>query len=64
MKKILSILMAILMLVSVVGSVPTVFAEEVNYTLVNESEGKFFWEEFTWKNDYQTALGVVKVGDW
>lgn len=42
MKKILSILMAILMLVSVVGSVPTVFAEEVNYTLVNESEGKFF----------------------
>ena len=65
MKKLLSLLMAILMLVTVVGVVPTVFAEEVSYTFVNDTFIRTYWKEFLNNNKpQQYQRGVVKAGDW
>lgn len=57
MKKLLSLLMAILLVATVIGSTPTVFAEENKYpTISNEVFKKY------WLGDY--GKEVVKVGDW
>ena len=61
MKKLLSLLMAILMLVTVVGVAPTVFAEEAEFTIVDEVFGKIYWKDFYKKYD---QLRIVKAGDW
>ena len=61
MKKSLSLLMAILMVVTVVGVAPTVFAEEAEFTIVDEVFGKTYWKDFYKKYD---QLRIVKAGDW
>ena len=57
MKKLFSLLMAILMLVTVAGVAPTVFAEELPYTEISKEMFDKYWGGF--RSD-----GVVKMGDW
>ena len=61
MKKLLSLLMAVLMLVTVIGAVPTVFAEESEYIPIDENYGKMYWEELY---ESYSQLNIVKSGDW
>lgn len=58
MKKFLSLFMATLMIFAVIGAVPAVSAEEIQYESVDEDFIKEHWER------YWGADEVVKVGDW
>lgn len=64
MKKILSLSLAILMVISLFGAMPTVFAEEIDYTVVGEAFGKTYWKSFYEKTDDKNTVGVIQVGDW
>ena len=61
MKKLVSLVLAVLMLVTVIGTSPTVSAENVEYTSVTEDFGKKYWSEFYKKNK---NIQIVKSGDW
>ena len=54
------------MLVTVVGVAPTVFAEEAEFTIVDEVFGKTYWKEF-YEYPYNYSSGrtkIVKDGNW
>ncbi len=57
MKKLLSLLMAVLMALTVISATPTVFAEETQYTPV-----EYEFEYAHWGSTYSSE--IVKVGDW
>ncbi len=57
MKKILSLLLAVLMLGTVIGTTPTVFAEEFKYPLVSDEIVEKYW-------GYLYYGEIVKIGDW
>ena len=61
MKKIISLLMAVLMIVTVIGTAPTVFAENVECISIDEDLGKKYWPEFY---DKYRNVEIVKSGDW
>ena len=61
MKKLLSLLMAVLMVLTVIFAAPTVLAQEIDYSLDVQ---RGYWPNFKWENDAKTASGVVKVDSW
>ncbi len=61
MKKLLSLLMVILMLFSITCMVPTVYAEETSYTVIDDDLAKVYWEELY---ESYSQLNIVKSGDW
>ena len=57
MKTVLSLLITVILLMTVIGTVPTVFAEEFKYPLVSEEIRIKYWSGTMHE-------GVVKIGDW
>lgn len=57
MKKILSLILAFALLLAVFSAVPTVSAEEVEYTLINKKTRYKYWPGFS-------SGDIVKIGDW
>ena len=65
MKKSLSLLMAVILIFIVIGTVPTVFAEDIAYTFVNDTFIRTYWKEFlNNENSEQYERGVIKAGNW
>lgn len=64
MKKLLSLVMAFLLIATTVGTIPIVFAEEVEYTLVTKNYAQMYWEEFYEDNDPKYDVGIVRVNNW
>ncbi len=57
MKKMLSLLMTVILLVTVVGAIPTVLADEQTYPPISDEIKKKYWGTYTSKS-------VTKVEDW
>ena len=64
MKKLLSLVMAFLLIATTIGTVPIVFAEEVEYTLVTKNYAQMYWEEFYEDDDPKYDIGIVRVNNW
>ncbi|MBO5019029.1 MAG: hypothetical protein J6D52_00035, partial [Clostridia bacterium] len=63
MKKILSLFMVILMLFSITYMVPTVYAEETSYTVIDDDLAKVYWEEL-YDINFLSSLSIVKSNNW
>lgn len=57
MRKILSLLLTVILLITVIGVVPTVSAKEFEYPLISYEMLKKYWSGIF-------CDGIVKIGDW
>ena len=58
MKKLLSVLMSILLVFTIIGTVPIVSAEEVEYEFIPKGLAEKYWEELCDEGV------IVKSGNW